>query len=122
MNVFISHSSHDKDFALKLSAALEAEKFDPWLCETKIEPAANWVMEIEKGLQTADLVLLLWSPEAAQSAATQDEWTSAWDRQITERRLRLGVVMLRRHELPQLLRTKQFIDATKDPQQGIGKT
>ena len=121
MNVFLSHSTRDKDFALKLASGLTSDGFTPWLCEMSIAPAANWVQEIETGLRAADLVLLLWSPDAAQSAATHEEWTSAWAREITERRLRLGLVMVRQHALPELIRTKQYIDATQNEERGIGR-
>ena len=76
-------------------------------------------MEIEQGLAKADWVLLVWSPAAAGSFATRLEWTSALAREISERRLRLGVVLLRDCELPQLLRTKQYIDARADGEKGI---
>jgi hypothetical protein len=41
MNVFLSHSTKDAPFALKLGERLRTEGFDPWLCEMSIAPAAN---------------------------------------------------------------------------------
>src|SRR5271157_788124 len=114
MTVFLSHSTKDGDFVEKLAIALDSEGFTPWLCETSIEPAANWVEEIEKGLKAAHLVLLVWSPNAAASYATGLEWTSALAREIAEKRLRLGVVKLGDCEPPELLRTRQYIYASKD--------
>ena len=114
MTVFLSHSTKDADFVEKLAIALEASGFTPWLCETSIEPAADWVEEIDKGLKAAHLVLLVWSPDAAASYATGLEWTSALAREIAEKRLRLGVVKLGNCELPELLRTRQYVYASKD--------
>ena len=119
MKVFLSHSTRDKDFVTKLAEAMQREGFIPWLCETSIDPASNWIEEINNGLQDAEIVLLIWSPDAANSLATRDEWSSAWAREITERRIRLGVVMLRDHPLPPLLSTKQYIDARRDAGSGI---
>src|SRR5271157_5216443 len=119
MTVFLSHSTKDGDFVEKLAIALEASGFTPWLCETSIEPATNWVEEIDKGLKAAHLVLLVWSPDAAASYATGLEWTSALAREIAVKRLRLGVVMLRDCELPELLRTRQYIDARQDSDKAI---
>jgi hypothetical protein len=73
-------------------------------------------------LAGADLVLLLWSTAAASSEFTLREWTAALDREISERRLRLGVVLVADCALPQLLRTKQYIDARRDPETGISNT
>jgi tetratricopeptide (TPR) repeat protein len=122
MNVFLSHSTRDKQFAVRLKEAMRQEDFLPWLYESEIEPNANWVARMEDGLRDADLVLLLWSPDAAASAATELEWTSALAREIRERRQRLGVVMLRQCDLPQLLRTKFCIDATRNETQGLDET
>ena len=64
MIVFLSHSTKDGDFVKVLAAGMTAAGFEPWLCEASIEPSADWVEEIEQGLKAADLVLLVWSPDA----------------------------------------------------------
>ncbi|HTT20237.1 MAG TPA: TIR domain-containing protein [Candidatus Sulfotelmatobacter sp.] len=122
MRVFLSHSTHDKDFVVKLADCLRLEGFDPWLCEISIHPADNWVEAINEGLKIADFFLLVWSPEACSSYATELEWTSAIAREISERRVRLGVVLLRDHPLPELLRTRQYIDARRNADAGIAAT
>jgi len=67
MKVFLSHSTRDKDFVTKLADAMRQENFLPWLSEINIDPATNWVHEINQGLQEAELTLLFWSPDAANS-------------------------------------------------------
>ena len=93
MTVFLSHSTKDAKFVTQLAERMTAEGFKPWLCETSIGPATNWVEEIDNGLKAAHLVLLVWSPDAAASYATKLEWTAALAREIAVKRLRLGVVM-----------------------------
>src|SRR5271166_6600486 len=119
MNVFLSHSTKDTDFVKALAARMTAKGFTPWLCESSIAPATDWVEEIEKGLKAADLVLLVWSPEAAASYATGLEWTAALAREIRTQRKRLGVVLLRDSDLPELLYTRQYIDARSDSDKAI---
>ena len=119
MKVFLSHSTRDAAFVTQLAERMRRECFDPWLCEQSIEPATNWVEQIDEGLKAANLVLLVWSPEAAASYATKLEWTSALAHEIAVKRLRLGVVMLRDCELPELLRTRQYIDARHDTSKAI---
>ena len=119
MNVFLSHSTKDADFVKALAARMTAEGFTPWLCESSIAPATDWVEEIEKGLKAADLVLLVWSPDAAASYATGLEWTAALAREIRTQRKRLGVVLLRDCDLPELLYTRQYIDARSDSDKAI---
>ncbi|MGA2135478.1 MAG: toll/interleukin-1 receptor domain-containing protein, partial [Bryobacteraceae bacterium] len=114
MKVFLSHSTRDKAFVERLAAALRAAGDDPWLCEVDIDFGHNFVAEIERGLKECDLVLLVLSPDAVASGWTRQEWTSAVARQIAESRVRLGVLLLRDCEVPELLRTTHRIDARSD--------
>jgi hypothetical protein len=122
MKVFLSHSTKDKQFVQTLAAELEAEKIEPWLCEIDIEFSENFVAKIEEGLRDADLTVLFWSPEAARSAWTELEWTSVLAREISESRTRLGIVLLRYYEVPQLLRVRHRIDAQTEPEKGRHET
>ena len=122
MKVFLSHSTKDKAFVEKLAAAMTANGFTPWLCEVDIEISANFVAEISKGLKESDLIVLVWSPDAANSVWTVAEWTTTLKQEVEQSRIRLGVIMLRQHELPPLLDTKNFIDARSDHDTAIRRT
>src|ERR1039458_10265071 len=120
MKVFLSHSTKDADFVKQLAAAIIGAGFgDPWLCEVDVEKHENFVAEIEKGLKWCDVALLIWSPDAAVSKWTEEEWTSVLARQVSEQKTRLGIVMLRDHPLPELLRTKNYIDARRDQPEAL---
>jgi hypothetical protein len=118
MKVFLSHSTKDKGFVQRLADALIGADFEPWLCEVGIEKNENFVAKIEQGLTECDVALVVWSPDAAKSEWTKEEWTSVLARQVAEQRIRLGIVLLRECPLPELLRTKNYIDARWD--QGVG--
>ena len=122
MKVFLSHSSRDKDFVEKLAAAMTASSFEPWRCEVDIERGANFVAEISKGLKETDLTLLVWSPDAANSPWTEEEWTAVLKQQVEQSRIRFGIIMLREHPLPPLLDTKNYIDARVSHDAGIRDT
>jgi len=122
MQVFLSHSTKDKDFVQRLADALTGADFTPWLCEVDIEKNENFVAKIEDGLVQADVALVVWSPDAAKSTWTKEEWTSLLARQVAEQKIRLGIVLLRDHPLPQLLRTKNYIDARSDPAAALRET
>src|SRR6516162_2228492 len=122
MKVFLSHSTKDKQFVQSLADELKAEKIEPWLCEVDVEVGNNFVAEIEKGLREADLTVLFWSPDAAASKWTHREWNSVTEREISESRTRLGVVLLRDCVLPELLRVKHRIDARSDPEKARRET
>ena len=85
MNVFLSHSTKDGSFVEKLAARMTAEGFTPWLLREQTSTRApNWVEEIDEGLAASDLALLVWSPDAATSAWTEQEWTSLLAREMAE--------------------------------------
>jgi TIR domain len=122
MKVFLSHSTKDKEFVQQLADALTGAGFEPWLCEVDIEHGDNFVADIEEGLTQCDVALAVWSPDAAASNWTKEEWTSVLARQVTEQKTRLGIILLREHPLPQLLRTKDYIDARSDQAAAILET
>jgi TIR domain len=88
MKVFLSHSTKDKGFVQRLADALAGADFTPWLCEMDIEKNENLVSEIEKGLTECDVALVVWSPDAAKSEWTKEEWTSVLARQVAEQKIR----------------------------------
>lgn len=122
MKVFLSHSTKDKEFVERLASALQGAGFEPWLCEVDIEKGENFVAKIEEGLVQSDIALVVWSPDSAASVWTEQEWTSVLARQVAEQRIRLGIVLLRDHPLPELLRTANYIDARSDQEAGLRKS
>ncbi len=122
MKVFLSHSTKDADFVKQLAAAIIGARSEAWLCEIDVGKYENFVARIEEGLKWCDVALLVWSPDAASSKWTEEEWTSVLARQVAEQKTRLGIVMLRDHPLPELLRTKNYIDARRDQQEALRQT
>ena len=122
MKVFLSHSTKDADFVKQLAAAIIGARSEAWLCEVDVGKFENFVARIEEGLKWCDVALLIWSPDAAASKWTEEEWTSVLARQVAEQKTRLGIVMLRDHPLPELLRTKNFIDARRDQHEALRQT
>src|SRR5215469_7834465 len=122
MKVFLSHSTKDQEFVRRLADALTSADFIPWFCEVDIEKNENFVARIEEGLTQCDLALVVWSPDAATSNWTKEEWTSVLARQVTEQKIRLAIVLLREHPLPQMLRTKNYIDARSDQAAALRET
>src|SRR5271165_4235192 len=122
MNVFLSHSTKDGDFVEKLAIALGDAGFTPWRCEVDIDKGENFVARINEGLAQSDVALLVWSPDAAKSAWTEQEWTTLLAQQVEERKIRLAIILLREHPRPTLLRTSNYIDARWDPAGAIRET
>lgn len=122
MKVFLSHSTKDKAFVQTLAQHLQAEHIEPWLCEVDVLVGEDFVEQIEQGLREADLTIVVWSPDAAQSKWTGKEWRSVLAREIEESRTRLGLILLHDAIIPELLRTKHRIDGSTNQEQAMQET
>jgi hypothetical protein len=58
LNVFLCHSSGDKDKVRELYFQLVADGFDAWLDEEKLIPGQEWDLEIRNAVRNADVVIV----------------------------------------------------------------
>lgn len=72
--VFISYSRLDEIFARQLAADLDRDGLDVWIDVEDIPPGANWSNAINDGLNKADLMLLILTPNSVDSKNVEDEW------------------------------------------------
>ena len=75
--VFISYSSKDIDFAQLCSAMLKAEDIDSWVDHRSIPGGNRWRESIDEGLQSADAVIVVISPDSYESSYVTYEWAFA---------------------------------------------
>lgn len=81
MKVFISHSSKDKSFVEQLATDLRTrEGIDAWLDKWEILPGNKIPRKLEEGLMSANIFLLVLSPESISSqwvSYEKDAWLTA---------------------------------------------
>lgn len=75
MNVFISYSHIDNEFALKLSSVLEADGYDVFI-DNKIPIGNNIYKDIGKGIARADAVIVVISQNSNKSNFVANETIS----------------------------------------------
>ena len=78
-NVFISHSHHDRDEALRLFELLKKNGASPFLDQEELRAGDNLPRKIRNGIKTCDKLLLLWSSHAARSKWVRLEWETAFE-------------------------------------------
>lgn len=76
-SLFISYSRKDKEAALKLTEFFNGENLDYWIDWEGIPPTVDWWLEIEKGIEGADIFLFLISPDSIKSKVCNQEMTHA---------------------------------------------
>ena len=75
--VFISHSSGDNDFAIKLSRNLQQRGIVTWVDRRQLRPGMSWPEEIHTSLERSQVVLLALSPLALSSDWVHQEYEAA---------------------------------------------
>jgi|GEM_PF-663488 len=79
-DIFISYSRRDKAFVERLSAALTARGKDAWVDWEDIPASAEWLREIQDGIDSTDAFLLVLSPDSVRSEVCAQELDHAIER------------------------------------------
>lgn len=72
--IFISYSRKDEEFARQLATSLTASGADVWIDLEDIPAGMKWSSAIQEGLDTADLMVVIISPDSMGSRNVEDEW------------------------------------------------
>ena len=114
LKIFLCHSSGDKAEVKNIYNLLVERGADPWLDAEKILPGQDWNFEINKALDTSDIILLCLSKKSVDKEGyVQKEIRLALDRalEMPEGRIFLIPVRLEECEMPYRIRTYQWVDA-----------
>lgn len=113
-HTFISYSRADGEFALKLANDLRVAGVNIWLDQLDIPPGARWDRAVEDALETCGRLLIILSPTSADSENVQDEIGVAFDNNKP-----IVPILCKPCDVPMRLRRLQYIDFTKDYEQGL---
>lgn len=118
--IFLSHSSQDKEFALQVVEVLRSHGLAVWYAPFNIIGAQQWQDEIGAALERCDWFVIILSPNAATSMWVKREISHA----ISEPRLVNNIVPLRFVEcevksLSWVLPQYQTIDFTASLEDGF---
>ncbi len=113
LKVFLCHAKEDVDVVRRIQTMLEADFVHTWMDETDLLPGHEWRLEIEKALDSADLVIICLSNAAVDKTGyVQKEIALAMDLVQMQPEGRLFVIPLRLEEceVPRRLRQWQWLD------------
>lgn len=108
-DVFLSHSSVDKPWVIKLKDALVRYGLSVWLDKDEIRPGDLFGEALEQALDNCRAVALIISPEAINSGWFKEEYYRALSL-ATDRQTHLIPVILRDVELPGFLLSRNWVD------------
>jgi formylglycine-generating enzyme required for sulfatase activity len=72
--IFISYSRMDESFARRLAASLSNLGADVWIDVEDIPAGMKWSSAIQQGLDNAELMIVIISPDSMTSRNVEDEW------------------------------------------------
>src|SRR5215468_8560313 len=115
-DVFISHSSKDKEFVRKLYTLLTGDGVDCFFDEVSIGWGDNWVRALERAIDECKFIVFVLSPDFCESKWVEVERTSSLVTDPSGLQQKLRPLLLRecRHleSFPRFLRQFQLIDVS----------
>ncbi|MCB9460445.1 MAG: toll/interleukin-1 receptor domain-containing protein [Anaerolineaceae bacterium] len=105
--IFISYSRKDETFAYQLASALEQHGRDVWIDREDIHAGKNWSNAIQQGLDNANVMVIVLSPDSMASVNVTNEWQYFLDNGKT-----IIPVLLRPTKVHFQLHRLQYIDFT----------
>lgn len=109
-SVFISYSRKDERFARQLATALSVRGFDVWIDVEDIPPGMKWSSAIQQGLDTANAMVVVISPDSMASTNVEDEW-----QYFLDQRKPVIPVLLREAKIHFQLSRIQYVDCLRQP-------
>lgn len=119
IKVFLSHSSSDKEFVKSLAVDLKYYGFDVWLDEWNIFAGESISSKIADGISKSRFVILILSKESVDSRWVESEWESKYWDEIQLNEIMVIPIIKEKCEIPQLLKSKKYIDFTIDYSQAL---
>ncbi len=111
LRVFLCHASQDKSAVRDLNKRLLAENWiEPWLDEDQLLPGQDWNLEIEKAVESSDVVLVFVSnASVAKEGYVQKELRRVLNiaQEKVEGAIFIIPIRLDETELPRALKDRQ---------------
>lgn len=111
LEVFLSYSRADSDFARDLNDALQLQGKTTWFDQESIDSGADFQQEIFKGIETSDNFVFVISPDSVNSPYCNDEVEYA--RKLNKRMITVLHRPIDPSELNETLSNLQWIDFNK---------
>lgn len=111
--LFISHSSKDKAFVVRLASDLQQLGHEPWLDEWEIKVGECIQTKIEHGIAEADFLVIVLSNNSTDSNWVEREWKAKYWEEVGNNVISVLPVLKETCTIPLLLCTKKYADFRK---------
>ena len=115
MQVFLSYSDADRDFARELASQLSKRGCEVWDPSDQLFPGDNWPLKTGEALKESKAMVVLLSPDSMKSEWVRGEIQYALGNRNYEGRV-FSVLVRPTADIPWILRKFGILRANKDPE------
>jgi len=119
MPIFISYSSQDSDFAMKLSSQLVEHNLRVWIDKWEIKVGDSLIDRIQNAIEGASALLVILSKASVASEWCKKELNAGLMRELNEKRIIILPVLIEDCVIPGFLREKKYADFRNNYDDGI---
>jgi hypothetical protein len=109
-NVFLSHSSKDKDFVEKLANDLNKQGVRVWFDKWEIKVGDSIVEKINDGLSKNDYLAIILSPNSVNSNWVKKELNSSLMKQLSKKSVKVLPILYKDCEIPDIIIDLKYAD------------
>ena len=121
IGVFLSHSSKDKELALKIAEDLRRNRIPVWLDEWEILVGDSISQRIQEGLTKMELIAVLLTKHSVASGWVEKEWQSKIGSEAVSRKVAILPLKGDECRIPPLLTDKKYADFTHDYERALSQ-
>lgn len=111
-NIFISHSSVDKQTALYIATDLKLANYNVWFDLWDLKLGHSIPEQLSKGLDEADYLLMLVSKDYLESCFCNDEWQGFYMKQNNSKKLIIPII-IDDSDIPTIIGAKMYYRMTE---------
>ena len=119
--IFLSHSSRDKEAALQLARVLNLCSIDVWLDDWELEIGQSLTDEIASAMEKSKFIAILITEHYNKSVWTKTEYKKALSREQKEGRVVMLPIIIGDAQIPAFIEDKLYVDMRSDFYSGIMK-
>jgi hypothetical protein len=119
--VFLSHSSQDKEFAQRLASDLQMRGVRVWIADEQVKVGDKIIDAIHEGISSSQWVIVLLSENSMRSDFISKELLFALDEEKKKDRPFILPILIGDAELPDSLQDRQYADFRKNYELGLEK-
>ncbi len=108
INVFLSHSSDDKNFVKSLAVDLKHYGISVWLDEWEIDIGESIPTKVAEGIENCQFLALILSEKSVQSKWVENEWQAKYWEELQNGKIHLLPILIEDCEIPRLLKHKKY--------------